>query len=261
MNIVLLSGGSGKRLWPLSNDIRSKQFIKLFKNEQDQLESMIQRVFRQIKEVDKNSVITIATSKSQVSSIYNQLTSDDVSISVEPCRKDTFPAIALVSAFLKYEKNLSDDEIVMVCPIDPYVQNDYFKAITDLEQILKTSNANLALMGIEPTYPSEKYGYIIPQTSEKVSKVSVFKEKPTQEKAKEYIKQGALWNAGVFCFKLGYMINKAHQLIDFTDYKNLFNKYHTLNKISFDYAVVEHEKILTLCVSRANGKISALGIL
>lgn len=257
MNIVLLSGGSGKRLWPLSNDIRSKQFIKLFKNEQNELESMLQRVYRQIKEVDKNSKITIATAKSQVSSINNQLTSDDVSVSVEPCRRDTFPAIALVAAFLKYEKNVEDDEVVIVCPIDPYVQKDYFKAITELENVVRTSSANLCLMGIEPTYPSEKYGYIIPKSSDKISSVSMFKEKPTEEKANEYIKQGALWNAGVFGFKLGYMIDKAHQLIEFKDYKDLFNKYETLTKISFDYAVVEHEKHID--VIRYSGEWKDIG--
>ena len=69
MNIILLSGGSGKRLWPLSNDIRSKQFIKMFKNEQGEYESMVQRVFRQIKSVEPDANITIATSKRQVSSI------------------------------------------------------------------------------------------------------------------------------------------------------------------------------------------------
>lgn len=64
MNIILLSGGSGKRLWPLSNDVRSKQFIKLFKNN-DEYESMLQRVYRQITTVDVDAKITIATSKSQ----------------------------------------------------------------------------------------------------------------------------------------------------------------------------------------------------
>ena len=88
MNIVLLSGGSGKRLWPLSNDVRSKQFIKLFKTETGEYESMVQRVYRQIKKADSNAIVTIATSKTQVSAIRNQL-GDNVGISVEPCRRDT----------------------------------------------------------------------------------------------------------------------------------------------------------------------------
>lgn len=97
MNIVLLSGGSGKRLWPLSNDTRSKQFIKIFKTEDGRYESMVQRVYRQILTVDASATVTIATSKSQVSAIHNQL-GMGVGISVEPCRRDTFPAIALAAA-------------------------------------------------------------------------------------------------------------------------------------------------------------------
>ena len=240
MNLVLLSGGSGQRLWPLSNDIRSKQFIKIFHREDGELESMIQRVYRQIKTVDTDATVTIATSKSQVSAIRNQL-GEEVGISVEPCRRDTSPAIALAAAYLKDVQGVGEEESVVVCPVDPYVENDYFEALKALGDRAAVSSANLVLMGIEPTYPSEKYGYIIPIGKEQVSKVSMFKEKPTQEVAKDYIAKGALWNGGVFAFKLGYVLNRAHELIDFVDYDDLFNKYDTLNKISFDYAVVEHE--------------------
>ena len=240
MNLVLLSGGSGQRLWPRSNDIRSKQFIKIFHREDGELESMVQRVYRQIKAVDTDATVTIATSKSQVSAIHNQL-GEEVGISVEPCRRDTFPAIALAAAYLKDVQGVGEEESVVVCPVDPYVENDYFEALKALGDRAAVSSANLVLMGIEPTYPSEKYGYIIPIGKEQVSKVSMFKEKPTQEVAKDYIAKGALWNGGVFAFKLGYVLNRAHELIDFVDYEDLFNKYDTLNKISFDYAVVEHE--------------------
>lgn len=240
MNLVLLSGGSGQRLWPLSNDVRSKQFIKIFHKEDGSLESMVQRVYRQIKAVDTDATITIATSKSQISAIHNQL-GEEVGISVEPCRRDTFPAIALAAAYLKDVQKVDEKEAVVVCPVDPYVENNYFEALKNLGARAAVSDANLVLMGIEPTYPSEKYGYIIPFGKENISKVSMFKEKPTKEMAKDYIKKGALWNGGVFAFKLGYVLNRAHELIDFVDYEDLFNKYETLNKISFDYAVVEHE--------------------
>ena len=241
MNIILLSGGSGKRLWPLSNDVRSKQFIKIFKKEDGLYESMVQRVYRQIKTVDTDASVVVATSKSQVSSIHNQL-GDDVGICVEPCRRDTFPAIALACSYLKDVQKIDINEPVVVCPVDPYVEDDYFKALQDLSTEAVNSSSNLVLMGIEPTYPSEKYGYIIPSDKEKVSKVLSFKEKPTKEVAEEYIKKGALWNGGVFAFKLKYVLEKAHELIDFTDYDDLFSKYDSLTKISFDYAVVEHEK-------------------
>ena len=240
MNIILLSGGSGKRLWPLSNDVRSKQFIKLFKNETGDYESMIQRVYRQITSFDSEAKVTIATSKTQVSAIHNQL-GNNVSVCVEPMRRDTFPAIALASAYLKDELGVGLDEAVIVCPVDPYVDNSYYEGFKKLEELVRNNTANLTLMGIEPTCPSEKYGYIIPETSDTVSKVREFKEKPDKATAEEYIATGALWNAGVFAFKLGYLIDKAYSMIDFTDYRDLYAKYETLAKISFDYAVVEKE--------------------
>lgn len=240
MNIVLLSGGSGQRMWPLSNSIRSKQFIKLFKNEEGEYESMVQRVYHQIKSVDENTEIMVATSKSQVSAIRNQL-GNQVSICIEPCRRDTFPAIALAAAKLHYEKRVGRDESVVVCPVDPYVDNSYYEAVKRLGELAAKGDENLTLMGIEPVYPSEKYGYIIPENSNQVSVVKSFKEKPTVEVAQQYLDQGALWNAGVFAFKLGYLIDKAHELIDFIDYRDLLEKYETATKISFDYAVVEKE--------------------
>jgi len=240
MNIILLSGGSGKRLWPLSNDTRSKQFIKIFKTAGNDYESMVQRVYRQILSVDPSATVTIATSKSQVSAIHNQL-GPDVGISVEPCRRDTFPAIALAAAYLHDVQNIPESESVVVCPVDPYVEQDYFEALKKLVGRAAASESNLVLMGIEPTYPSEKYGYIIPETREMISRVSKFKEKPDEQTARDYIGRGALWNGGVFAFRLGYVLLRAHELIDFEDYRDLYGKYDTLQKISFDYAVVEHE--------------------
>ena len=237
MNIILLSGGSGKRLWPLSNDIRSKQFLKLFKKEDGTYESMVQRVYAAIKRVDSKAVVTIATSNSQVSAINNQL-GNNVNISIEPCRKDTFPAIALATAYLHDVQKVDENEAVVVCPVDPYVEDDYFKALANLCKQAGKGEANLVLMGIEPTYPSEKYGYIIPKDKANTSEVLKFKEKPDVETAMGYIKKGALWNGGVFAYKLKYVLNKAHELIDFKDYYDLFAKYESLNKISFDYAVV-----------------------
>lgn len=241
MNIILLSGGSGKRLWPLSNDIRSKQFIKLFKQEDGSYESMVQRIYRQIKKVDPKGTITIATSKAQISAIHNQL-GEQVGISAEPCRRDTFPAIVLASAYLADVKGVNPEEPVVVCPVDPYVEDDYFLALKKLAEQAEKGQANLVLMGITPTYPSEKYGYILPVDKNPVTEVSSFREKPDKMTAEEYIRKGALWNGGVFAYKLKYVLDKAHEMIPFTDYQDLYAKYDSLPKISFDYAVVEKEK-------------------
>ena len=266
MNIVLLSGGSGKRLWPLSNDIRSKQFIKIFKKPEHNVpmgteytgeyESMVQRIYRQIKTVDPDATVTIATSKSQVSAIHNQL-GTDVGISVEPCRRDTFAAIALATAYLHDVKGVPEDEAVVVCPVDPYVEEEYFRCIQGLCHAAQTEKENLVLMGIQPTYPSEKYGYIKPTQKEDGTWGFTFTEKPTADKAKEYIEQGALWNGGVFAYKLKYVLNKSKELLGTSDYKTLYDNYSTLKKISFDYAVVEQET--SLIVLRYSGTWKDLG--
>ena len=246
MQIVLLSGGAGKRLWPLSNELYSKQFLRILRREDGSLESMIQRVCRQVQCVAPDTPITVATGREQVSLIRRQLGSG-VNISVEPCRRDTFPAIALVSAYLHEVRGIPLDEAVAICPADPYVDEGYFHAVVQLlQEAEREGSANLVLMGIEPTYPSEKYGYIMPVSQEPQSMVQSFKEKPDKEKAAEYIDQGALWNSGVFAFKLGYALDKARELLDYTDYEDLFNRYEELSKISFDYAVVEKEKNITV---------------
>ena len=265
MNIILLSGGSGKRLWPLSNDIRSKQFIKIFKKPEHTIpmgteytgdyESMVQRIYRQIKTVDPDATVTIATSKSQVSAIHNQL-GPDVGISVEPCRRDTFAAIALATAYLHDVQGVDENEAVVVCPVDPYVEEGYFKTLEAMCNAAQTGEENLVLMGIEPTYPSEKYGYIKPiQEGEKWT--WGFTEKPTKEKAEEYIAAGALWNGGVFAYKLKYVLGKARELLGSSDYETLFKGYADLKKISFDYAVVEAEKSIE--VLRYSGTWKDLG--
>lgn len=240
MQIILLSGGSGTRLWPLSNDVRSKQFLKLFKDSQGNAESMVQRVYRQIKTAIPDANITIATSKTQVSALRNQL-GNLVNLSVEPCRRDTFPAIALASQYLKDILDVKEDEPIIVCPVDPYVDNEYFVEFIDLAKRVKAGEQNIVLMGIEPTYPSEKYGYIVPKNSEKVSSVLSFKEKPNKETALALIQEGALWNGGVFAFRLKYLSDLIVNRLQVDNYFDLLKKYESLEKISFDYEVVEKE--------------------
>ena len=256
MHIVLLSGGSGKRLWPLSNDIRSKQFIPFFRQSDGSRHSMAQRVCGQVRHAIPGAQITIATSKAQVSVLRNQL-GEAVDICVEPCRRDTFPAIALVSAYLHDVKGVDENEAVAVCPVDPYVEDGYFAAVHQLTQLVGTGAGELMLMGVEPTYPSEKYGYILPQNKETVSHVLSFREKPDADTAQRYIDEGALWNSGVFAYCLGYVLTRARRLLGCSDYEGLLAAYESLEKISFDYAVVEHES--NIGVLRYGGAWKDLG--
>lgn len=256
LNIILLSGGSGKRLWPLSNEVRSKQFLKIFKKTDGSHESMVQRMYRMIREVDESAAVTIATSENQVTSIRSQL-GDSVGISIEPCRRDTFPAIALATAYLHDKQGVDADETVVVCPVDPYVEADYFRMLEKLSIQAAKGEANLVLMGVEPTYPSEKYGYIIPKSNDQVAKVETFKEKPDVTTAERYIAAGALWNGGVFAYKLSYVLEIAERVLGSADYQYLFDNYSDLAKISFDYAVVEKESRIQ--VMRFAGEWKDLG--
>lgn len=240
MNIILLSGGSGQRLWPLSNTVRSKQFIPLLSNDKGEHESMVQRVYRQITTVDSSANVVIATGKRQVGTIKHQLGSK-VSICIEPCRRDTFPAIALASAFLASVKNVDPDEPVVVCPVDPYVNLDYFESVKKLSELASDGQSNLSLLGIAPTFPSSSYGYIMPESKDTVSRVNRFIEKPNEAAAAEYIEQGALWNGGVFAYRLSYLLDISRKMLGSADYQTLYDNYENLTKISFDYAVVEKE--------------------
>ncbi|MGM7721704.1 sugar phosphate nucleotidyltransferase [Metabacillus sp. Hm71] len=249
MKLILLSGGSGSRLWPLSNNARSKQFLKVLKNEQQQLESMVQRVWGQLNTVGLADSTIIATSKSQVDMIQSQL-NNSADLVIEPVRRDTFPAIVLAASYLHSVKKASLDEVVSVLPVDPFVETSFFERMLDMEGALKASHANIALMGVQPTFPSEKYGYIVPDPDPKSSDYQVvnrFVEKPKESHAKELIEDGALWNCGVFAFKLEYIINLLKEKGLPTNYDELLASYGELPKISFDYEVVEKaEKIVVL---------------
>ncbi|MCR4762189.1 MAG: cupin domain-containing protein [Lachnospiraceae bacterium] len=242
MNIILLSGGSGRRLWPLSNEIRSKQFIKVFRRPDGELESMVQRVYRQIREaVGKDAQITIATSRSQVSSILNQLP-EDVHVCVEPARRDTFPAVALACMYLAEREGVDPAEPVIVCPVDPYVEDDYFACLPKLYEMTRTGRWNLNLMGVRPTYPSEKYGYLVPEKEAVMSAVRSYEEKPDLARAQSLLTKGALWNCGIFAFRLDYLLARAQELLPYTKYQTLYDNYADCERISFDYAVGEKER-------------------
>jgi mannose-1-phosphate guanylyltransferase len=249
MNVILLSGGSGKRLWPLSNDVRSKQFLKLLKDESGQYQSMLQRVYSQVKQCGMADNIVIATSEAQKESTRSQL-GDQVDIMVEPVRRDTFPAIALSCAELLWNKRNLPDSIVTILPVDMYVELDFFKTIQQAVDAVENNLSELVLVGVKPTFPTEKYGYIIPGgwLSDNVLSVSQFREKPTADLAKELIEQDALWNCGVFVCKLSYITDIIENQFNIHSFADLLEMYKNLPKISFDYAVVQKARSVAVVV-------------
>ncbi|RXZ81465.1 cupin domain-containing protein [Paenibacillaceae bacterium] len=247
MRLVLLSGGSGKRLWPLSNDSRSKQFLKMLQRPDGQAESMVQRVWRQIAAAGLATRAYVATSKAQTEMLWSQL-GNDVPLIIEPQRRDTFPAIALAAAYLYAMEGASLNETIVVMPVDPYVEEPFFHNLLQLGQVLEEAEADIALVGVEPTSPSDKYGYIVPdlqlpsQNGLAYQMVARFQEKPREEEAAVLIEQAALWNCGVFAFKLDYLINLLMEMGLPIQYEELVKQYARLPKNSFDYEVVERAR-------------------
>lgn len=241
MQIILLSGGSGKRLWPLSNNTRSKQFIKLLTAPDGSKKSMVQRVVRQLREAGICDPITVATSRSQRDVVINQLGAG-IPVVTEPERRDTFPAIALASSYLACERKCPADEVVIVMPCDPYTEAGYFETIRRMADAVKNDAAGLVLMGIRPTYPSAKYGYVVPvpgNDGSGIYRVSRFTEKPDVPTAGRLISEGAFWNGGVFAFRLGYMTDIVARYIKADTFAEIRSRYGEFPKISFDYEVAE----------------------
>ncbi|MFI3249099.1 MAG: sugar phosphate nucleotidyltransferase [Rikenellaceae bacterium] len=246
MQIILLSGGSGKRLWPLSNDTRSKQFLTLLNAPDGSYESMVQRITRQITASGIEAQLTVATSLSQYDSIVNQL-GRSFDIVTEPIRRDTFPAIALATNYLIKERGCGDDEVVVVMPSDTYVESEYFETIAKMVRAVEDNVADIVLMGITPTEPSTKFGYIVPNGADgEVIMAKRFTEKPNQESAEKMLKEGAFWNGGVFAFRVGYIKEVVDKYIQAPTFHEIRERYMEYPKISFDYEVVERAKSIAV---------------
>lgn len=240
MYTILLSGGSGKRLWPLSSAARSKQYIPFFKSEEDSVTlSMVQRIWSQLQKNGLAEHCILCAGHLQIENLQAQL--GDVPLAVEPAAKDTFPAISLSCAYLKDKMNASLDDTVCILPVDPYTDHTYFQTLLHMPSVLSASNADVVLMGIQPKFPSAHHGYILTEPlSGPFMYARQFIEKPDMAKAEQLLRQGALWNAGVFCLKIGTVLDKLSKMNLPTHYEQIYADYDTFPAISFDYAFVEN---------------------
>lgn len=252
MQIILLSGGSGSRLWPLSNSTRSKQFLKLFPAPDGGRESMLQRVVRQLRlsplTTELHADVTIATGSTQRDATVNQI-GDAYDVITEPERRGTFPAIALATTYLAKEKQRDADEVVVVLPCDAYTADGYFETVRQMAETVETGKAQLALMGIRPTYPSAKYGYIVPeahQLSESLYAVRRFTGKVDEATAQQLIAENAYWNGGVFAFRLSYLQSIVKQYVEAESYEDVRAQFANLPNNNFDREVVEKEPSLAV---------------
>lgn len=241
LNVILLSGGSGKSLWPLSNGTRSKQFLRLLTAPDGTKESMLQRVKRQLLEVEPEAEIAVVTSLVQRDIVVNQL-GPGVDLVTEPSRRDTFPAVALGAAYMQSVKSCGRDEVVLVVPCDAYTDRGYFRRLSRMVAAIRDGVSDLMLMGVTPRSASADFGYALPVENDGRNEflpLADFEEKPSAERAKQLVDEGAYWSAGVFAFKLGYLMDLVAKYCQVSDFESLQKNYNTLPVISFDREVIE----------------------
>lgn len=239
-HVVLLSGGSGSRLWPLSNGARSKQFLKVLRDPEGSPESMVQRTFRMLAASPLACDVTVATNAQQAQPLAAQLPEMPYALVEEPERRDTAPAILLAAAHLASEQGASPDDPVVVLPIDAWAEASYYARLADLASAAREGEADLVLLGVEPSFASEKYGYVVPAARVgEPWRVHRFVEKPSAEAAEGLVALGALWNCGVFAFRLSWALSLLEGYLGTSDYGEALSRYAELPKSSFDYEVVE----------------------
>ncbi|MEF2967859.1 sugar phosphate nucleotidyltransferase [Paenibacillus sp. M1] len=238
---MLLSGGSGKRLWPLSNEVRSKAFLKLLRSPDGGTESMIQRVCRGLEEAELLQCCCIVTHHTQTE-ITRRHAGGIIPVLGEPQKRGTFTAIALAAAYFHSVEGLGPDETVIVLPVDSFVEPSFFELLRLLPGALGDSGAEVALLGTVPRFPSDAFGYIVPKSWKRDGEyfqVGSFIEKPDKAMAEKLISQGALWNCGVFACSLRYLLSCMAERGIPPLYDRLLERYDSLPQESFDREVVE----------------------
>lgn len=255
MKSIILAGGSGSRLWPLSRDMYPKQLLSL-----DNENSLLQQTFLRLRKFSSAENIATVTNIKHFQDIKLQLNSIDSNnlVIAEPLGKNTAPAIACTLEYFM-QKNNNDDDIVLIVPSDHLINNTaaFVETVRKGEKLAQAGY--IVTFGIKPTYPETGYGYIKTAQSFDVGfKVEKFVEKPDLVTAQEYLNSGNFyWNAGIFMAKISTLLNEfaKYEPEIFAPLKNLdfsnstkidYSIYESMPSISIDYAIMEKSDKIAL---------------
>lgn len=258
--VIILCGGSGSRLWPLSRNQNPKQFLKFFNNN-----SLIQKSVDRALMLTTEKNIYFVTNHQQEIELKRNLekykNNNQFNILIEKHAKNTLPAILLA---LREIKKIDDNSSVVVLPSDHIFDDDLICQVINKSIKNLNTGCGFSLIGIKPTDPNIGYGYIEPdfnnQIAENIYKINSFHEKPDSIKAKKFLEDGFLWNSGIFIFNLDFFMKQFKEINkkmhDFF-FKSYAKDLSSIESISFDYGFVE--KIKKYFVAVYSGKWNDLG--
>lgn len=254
MKSIILAGGSGSRLWPLSRDLYPKQLLSF-----DEEESLLQKTFNRLCSFSKPEEIVTVTNIKHSPNIKLQLNSinkENVVIS-EPLSKNTAPAIACTMEY--FRQTSKEDDVVLIVPSDHLVKriDDFTKTVQNALELAE--QGYIVTFGIKPTYPETGYGYIKTKNPLSVGyKVDCFVEKPDLPTAKKYLASGEYyWNGGIFMGKISVFLEEFAKYtpdiynnlsrLDFTKETKIdYDIYEDMPSISIDYAIMEKSDKIAL---------------
>lgn len=258
---VIMAGGVGSRLWPVSTEKYPKQFHDLLGTG----ESLLQKTFNRINQLIPAENILIATNKRYEELVLEQLPEiSNKQLLLEPTMRNTAPCILYAALKIRQQ---NENAVMLVAPSDHWVENET-EFIKNIQTSFKACAKEDMLMtlGIQPNHPNTGYGYIqFEENSSEIKKVKTFTEKPNLEKATEFLASGDyLWNAGIFVWSVSSILNsfKKHlpEMVDILDVEdNVYNtnfeddfiksNYEKCENISIDFGIMERsEKVHVLPV-------------
>ncbi len=249
---IILAGGSGSRLWPLSRELYPKQLLKL-----NSEKSLLETTFMRLAECMPIENILSITNPKHFSDVKTQLCSlyAQTLVLSEPTAKNTAPAIAVST---KYILDKFQDDVVLVVPSDHLIKDTkaFKKSVEQGEKLAK--EGYLVTFGVKPTAPHTGYGYIKTSKMKNGLKVEEFKEKPNAKTAQTYLKSAdCFWNSGIFMFKASVFLEEIKKHAK-SVYQNLqdfnfgcqdeieYNSFDKMPSISIDYALMEKSKNIAL---------------